>query len=177
MSLNDNFLPVIDKVDLLLAELEALRTKGPHFRIVHRFRAPGSDCLAGEEIAAVYLVHRGREHHVRLSLALRILFDFLARHPHLPQSASQIEAGVRGSSFYSKHAANAPSRVRMTRRLTRSAVKEYIVRVRQALQASFRDAGLRVNPREVLVSQPTAGNEISYRLRGTIDWIHIDGEI
>jgi len=52
---------------------------------------PGSDCLPGEEIVAVSLMYRGREYHLQLSLALRMLFDFLARHSRLPQSARQIE--------------------------------------------------------------------------------------
>src|ERR1035441_9704188 len=92
-------------IDLLFAEMAELRSSGPHFRIYHRFRKPGTDCAPGEEILAVCLVHRGREYHLRLSLALRILFDYLARHSRFPQSASQIAAGVRADRFSAQHAA------------------------------------------------------------------------
>lgn len=64
---------VLEKLDLLLAEVALLHTVGPHFRIVHRFRKPGVPCGPGEEIACVHLMHRSREHVVPLSLTLRIL--------------------------------------------------------------------------------------------------------
>src|SRR5450755_2955688 len=53
--MRDSLEPVIESVDLLLAELRMLKSQGPHLRIVHRFREPGMLCAAGEEIAIVYL--------------------------------------------------------------------------------------------------------------------------
>src|ERR1700678_673412 len=58
--MRDSLDPVVDSVDLLLLELRVLKSQGPHLRIVHRFREPGTLCAPGEEIAVVYLVHRGR---------------------------------------------------------------------------------------------------------------------
>jgi hypothetical protein len=174
MPLRDNLTPVLDKVDLLIAEMKHLRSAGPHFRVVHRFRMPGSDCLPGEEIVAVSLMHRGREYHLRLSLALRILFDYLARHSRLPQSARQIELGIRADDFYKRHAANATGRTVLTRGIPRSFVRVYVKRLHRAFSLAFRDAGLRIDPGSVLISQKTVGNEVGYQLNASCDWIHID---
>ncbi len=165
---------VLNGVDLLLAELKNLRKAGSHFCIIHRFRMPGSDCLPCEEIFAVFLVHRGREYHLRLSLALRILFDYLARHTRLPQSARQIELGVRADDFYKKHARNATGRSVLTRSIPRSAVKVYVKRLHRALSWAFQEANIGMDPGDVLIAQKTVGNEVGYQLKARCDWTHID---
>jgi hypothetical protein len=142
MSSKDSLTPVLEKVHLLIAEMKYLRSTGPHFRVVHRFRIPGTDCAPGEEIVAVFLIYRGREYRLRLSLAQRILFDFLARHSRLPQSARQIELGIRADDFYKRHAANATGRA-VTRGIPRSYVKVYVRRLHRAFSLAFRDAGMR----------------------------------
>jgi hypothetical protein len=159
-------------IDLLFAEMAELRSSGPHFRIYHRFRKPGTDCAPGEEILAVCLVHRGREHHLRLSLALRILFDYLARHSRLPQSATQIEAGIRADRFSAQHAATVMGSEKFTRSIPRSCVKVYIERLRSALEDAFHEAGFQMDARAVLLSQKTVMNEVAYRLKATFDWVH-----
>ncbi len=173
MSSNASLVPVLDKVHLILAEIRELRSSGVQCRIVHRFRLQGSDCMAGEEIAAAFLLHRGREYRLRLSLALRIVFDFLARHSRLPQSARQIELGIRADDFYKRHAANATGRA-MTRKITKSAIHEYVLRLRRAFLLAFREAGLRIDPNRIVVAEETVGNEVSYRLRAKCEWIHVD---
>jgi hypothetical protein len=172
--MRNNVPAVLDKVDFLLLQLKHLRSRGPHFRILHRFRIPGTECLSGEEVAGVYVVHRGREFVVPLSVTLRLVFDFLAKHTRLPQSASQIEAAFRADPFYTRHGANATRDRALRRRITRSAVKVYVQRIRGALSAAFHEASLPMDPRAVLLSQATAMNEVGYRLRGTFQWIHID---
>jgi hypothetical protein len=164
-------------IDLLFADLEELRSSGPHFRIYHRFCKPGTVCAPGEEILAVCLVHRGREYCLPLSLALRILFDYLANHARLPQSAAQIEAGIRANPFYTEHAASIKGKKGLRRRISRSAVKVYIQRLRLALWRAFEDAGLQMDARAVLVSQDTVMNDVGYRLKGTVKWVHIVGGI
>lgn len=173
MSSNASLVPVLEKVHLILAEIKELHSAGVQCRVVHRFRLQGSDCLAGEEIAAVFLIHRGHEYRLRLSLALRIVFDFLARHSRLPQSARQIELGIRADDFYKRHAANATGRA-MTRRITRSAIREYVRRLRRAFRLAFREAGLRIDPDRVVIAEKTVGNEVGYRLRARCEWVHVD---
>jgi hypothetical protein len=150
-----------------------LRSSGPHFRIYHRFRKPGTDCSPGEEILAVCLVDHGREYHLKLSLALRILFDYLARHSRFPQSASQIEAGVRADRFSAQHAAAVMSASASTRSISRSCVKVYIERLRKALEMVFRETSLQIAARAVLLSQQTVMNEVVYRLKASFEWTHI----
>src|ERR1022692_4850289 len=88
--MRDSMQPVVDGVDLLLAELRLLKSRGPQLRIVHRFREPGMVCATGEEIAVAYLVHRSKFYPLRLSLALRMLIDYFAKHPHFPQSGTRM---------------------------------------------------------------------------------------
>ncbi len=172
--MRDSLEPVIDGVDLLLAELRLLKSQGPHLRIVHRFREPGMLCTPGEEIVIAYLVHRGQLYPLRLPLALRMLVDYLAKHSHVPQSASQIEAGMRADPFYMKHGTNAMLHNGLKRRISRTAVKEYVKRLRLALGLAFRGVGLKLDPRQVVVSEPTVMNEVGYRLKATVEWFHLD---
>lgn len=169
-----NVRPIAEKAELLLLELRELAQAGPRLRMVHRFQRRGTECRWGEEVFAVYIVHRGRATPLSLPLALRLLLNYLAQHRHQGQSAAQISAGIRSSLFYRRHAAN--SGVVATRRISRSAVKEYIKRIRQALSASFKQASLALDPARVLVSQKTQGNEVQYRLRATLEWVHLPSE-
>jgi hypothetical protein len=141
-----------ERVAVLLAEARDLQSAGFHFRIVHRFRMPAcTGCIPGEEVFGVFLVCRGREYCLRLSLALRILFDYLARHSRFAQSARQIEFGIRADDFYKDHAKNANGRSPLTRRITRSAIRVYIERLRKALRFAFQEAGVNIDPSRVLI--------------------------
>ena len=173
MYTKDSLTPVLEKVGLLITERRYLHSAGPHFRIVHRFRMPGSDCLPGEEIIAVFLVYRGREYQLRLSLAQLLIFDFLARHSRIAQSARQIELGIRAHDFYRLHGKNASGRVALTRRIPRSSIKVHVRRLHHALGLVFQEAGLCIDADDVLTAQ-TAGNGIAFRLRATCSWAHID---
>ncbi len=170
MFLNDD--PVVDKLELLLAELREMRSSGPIFRIVHRFRTPGCDCGPGEEIVAVYLVFRSAEILVPLPLALRILFDYLARHTRLPQSASQVAAGIATDAFCQNHGAKAQRHARLTRKFSRTGMKEYVKRIRGALARAFAEANLAIDPAAVMRSEQTVANEVGYRLKATFQWLH-----
>ena len=174
MYAHDELMTIIEEVDVLVAELRELNESGPHFRIVHRFHVPGTDCAPGEEVAAVYLVYRGQEYHLRLSLALLLLFDYLARHTHLPQSATQIEAGMRAKQLYQEHAANARSTQKFTRSIPRSYIRVYISRLQLAIEEVLRRAELSMDPCAVLITQDTVTNEVLYSLKAIFEWRHTD---
>jgi len=164
---------IVEKVDLLLAELVELRSRGPHFRIRHRFgRIAG--CSPGEEISVIILVHRGREYCLHLPLALRLLFDYLARHSRFPQSAGQIEVGIRANPFYTEHASAVMGKTKFTRRIPRSAVRVYVQRLRIAIADAMHEAGLQIDPLTIVVSQETVMKEVGYRLKATFEWVHIE---
>jgi hypothetical protein len=169
-----DFRPIAERAEVLLTELVWVSQTGPELRILHRFQVPGTNCRAGEEIWAISISHRGREEFLPLSLALRQVVNYLAETRHIPQNATQIAAGMRRSAFYVKHGLNSgiPSR----RKVSRSAVKEYIKRIRKAFDLSFREIGLDLDPKRVLVSKTTMGNEIHYQLRARIEWVHLGGE-
>lgn len=168
------FATVRQGVDLLLAERGDIAAAGHQFRILHRFREPGTACAAGEEVAVVELVYRGNTILIPLSLTLRLVFDFLAHHYHFPQSAAQITAAMKADPFYQRHGANAATRVRLTRKISRSSIKVYVQRLRAALQQTFRNAHIQSDPSSVLISQETSSNEVGYQLRARFQWIHID---
>lgn len=169
-----NFGNVLESVDLLLLELKMLLAVGPHFKILHHYRQPGSDCAPGEEVAGVYLVHRAKEFLIHLSCPLLLVFDYLGHHSHLPQTASQIVSGLRANPFYQKHGANTAARLHPMRRIGRSSLKVYIQRLRGALGEAFHDAQLQLDPYNVLVSEETSSNVAAYRMRATFEWIHVD---
>lgn len=164
--------PVIYKAEALLLERSVLVSSGPRFRVIHRFRITGTICGAGEEVFAIFLLYRGLEIPVSLPLALRLLFDYLGRHCKVGQSASQIAAGMRASSFYRNHAMNSGELSR--RKISRSAVKEYVLRVRRALETVLKQASIPLDSSQVLVSEQTEGNEVLYRLRATVQCQHWD---
>ena len=171
--MNAKFVRLTEEVEFLAAERRHLAAVGPHFRIVHRFSDPGTDCAPGEEVAWALLTQRFQDYQVRLSLSVLLLFDYLARNSRLPQSATQIVAGMKADTFYVRHGANVKTGAKQSRRFNRSAVKEYIKRIRRALQTTFLESGLNVDPFEVLVSEPTDSNQTLYRLKATVEWVHL----
>jgi hypothetical protein len=163
--------PLAERAEFLLAELAGLSQSGPVLRIVHRFQKIGTDCQPGEEIWAISVINRQREAHLPLSLALRQVLNYLAETRHLPQSATQITAGMRRSLFYTKHGMN--SGVPSKRKISRSSIKEYVKRIRAGFEIAFREVALDMDSKRVLVSKTTMGNEIHYQLRATIQWVHV----
>jgi hypothetical protein len=175
MPAKNSWTPVLKAVDLLIAEISHLRAAGPHFRITFRFRPPGSiGQMPGQEIFAIFLVYRGREYQLRLTLAQRIVFHYLASYCRVAQSARQIELGIRTNEFYLLHAMNATGRPVLTRKIPRSSITEHVRRLHKALGIVFREAGLGIDPWNVLIVQDTVGNEVGYKLRATCNQSYID---
>lgn len=172
--MNAKLAPIMKKVDLMLLEHRQLKSGRLQFTILHSFRVPGTECAPGEIVGAVYLMYRGRKFRIPVSSTLLVLFDFLAKNASLSLNASQIAARFLADDFYSRHGANVASRGQLRRRVARSAVKVYVIRIRKALATAFREAGLRIDPRTVLVSEETTMNEVDYRLRGTFNFLHSD---
>jgi hypothetical protein len=166
-----NLAPVIQEVDFLLDEATQLREVGPCFSILHRYWVPGTICHPGEEVSLVVLDHSGSGTSLRLSLAERLLFDYLA-HYRLPQSAAQIEAGMRSNGFYVKHAQNVRTSCKQTRKFSRSEIRVYIRRIRDALRRALVEAQIHLDPAAILIGERTSGNEVVYRLRGSIELVH-----
>jgi hypothetical protein len=168
-----DFQHVLRTADLLLSELERLERRGPAFTIVHSYRigVDGAGCQVGEEVSRVILASRGEQIDLPLALSTRLLFDYLARTRHVPQNSVQIAAGMRLSAFYRWHGLNTGEV--SSRKICRSAIKEYVQRIRQALSVVLQQAALPLNPTHILVSQATSANEVQYQLCASVEWLHI----
>jgi hypothetical protein len=129
--------------------------------------------MTGEEIWMISIKGTVCSVPLRLSLATRILADYLARHRFVSQSAAQIEAGISSNPFYAKHASNVGTGTRQTRAVCRSSLKVYLSRLRKALKIASNEAGLMLDPTSVLVTEQTDSNEVLYRLRARVEWRHV----
>ena len=89
-----DFRPIVEKAEVLLAELAWLTQTGPELRIVHRFQELGTDCQAGEEIWAILVSHRGREAAFPLSLALRQVVTTWRK----PSTSTERDSNCRGNA-------------------------------------------------------------------------------
>jgi hypothetical protein len=169
-----NEFPILRALELMKAERSKLSSRGPRFLILHRFWQRETNCMPGEVIAEVLLIHHGKKFSVPLSTRLLLVFDYLARHQRLPQSASQIAAGMRLDPFCLRHGANATASRTLSKRVSRTAVKQQIVRLRAALTSAFREAGMSLDPERVVVSEETAANEVRYFLKAVVEWEHVE---
>lgn len=167
---NGNGAPVIEAVDLLRTELREINAGRLLFRIMHRFHPAGADdCVPGEEVFAIVLVYRGREHQLRLSPALLLLGDYLLRHSRYAQTATQIATGIHESGF---HGRSAPAGQRR-HRIPRSAIKEYTKRLRRAIALVLVEAQLRIDPRDILLAKESVSNHVLYQWRAAVEVVHI----
>ena len=162
----------MEEIEFLIAERNELLTRGVSFKIVHRFRIPGTSCMSGEEAFAIFLLRRGHEYQLRLSPALLLLGDYLLRNSRFGQTASQIATGIHASSFHAEHGAN--GRRQRTRRIPRSAIRVYIERLHLALALVFAEAKLHIDPRDVLVAEESVSNHVLYRWKAILEISHLD---
>jgi hypothetical protein len=170
--------PLIRELEVVQLELAELRMAGPQFVIIHRFREPGVlGCTPGEETADI-LLHRGhRATSLRLPTIARLLFEYLARNRYSPQSAEQIALGMEKDSFIQEQGLHAKSGAKLKTTISRAAVKQHIMRMRKRLGELFRRLGINLDPTRVLVSVETETNEVRYRLRAFVTWLHPEDAI
>src|SRR5262249_19643476 len=123
----NEFAGIVRTIRLARAERARLSARGPRFVIVHRFWQPRTFCTPGEAISEIRLLHRRKTFSLPLSCRLMLLFDYLARH-RVGQSASLIAAGLNVDPFCQEHGGYANARKFLSRRLSRTAVKQQIMR-------------------------------------------------
>jgi hypothetical protein len=172
--MNDEFAEIDENLDLAFLAHSTMRTRGPHLKIVHNYHLLGSDCLPGEQIAALYLTAGFRDLFVRVSCTSLLLVNYLAHNLHTPQTAAQITAGINSNPFYKRHGTNAGTNGRFARAISYSCVKEYVRRIRIALGRVLREGNVRLDPVNVLHAEKTSSNTVTYRLHASVEWIHID---
>jgi len=74
--------------------------------------------------------------------------------------------------FYRRHGTNAKTKALVNKGMSRTAIKEQIMRLRMGLRLAFREVGLNFDPANVVISEPTTTNEVRYRLRASVRWQH-----
>ena len=138
----------MDVIETALAEIRQLVAQGPCFRLVSR----SSDC----PVQWILLVYRTQEYPLKLSRSGVAVFNCVAQN-RLPQNARQIADSIK-----------------RTRRIGVRSVKTYIQRIRRALQLTFAEARLNLDPSAVLSSDRTESNEVQYRLKAQIKWCQLE---
>ncbi len=149
---------IVEEVDLVIDQAKRLATIGPTFMILL-----ASDCLVGayrDRIVGVFLVYGGREFAIQLSPShLRLFHVLVVSHPWA-KTADQIAWQISQSRSYARNG--------RPWRLARTSVKTFMMRIRKALERAFAEAHLAIDPKSVLVSEPTSGNATAFRLRAHI---------
>lgn len=174
--MKNNCSNVIAEIEYMLHTRSVLKAKGPHFRIFHKLHVPGTTCAPGEEIAGISVMGPVQEEAIPMSLAMLLVFDRLARHSHLPQLAVQIVRGIERDPFCQQHGRNASSHTRLVTKISLSELKVYFQRIKLALERAFRKAGIPVDPGAVLVKEETQSNRAAWRLKASVEWVHVDGQ-
>lgn len=133
--------------------------------IVHRYGNPGtSSCVPGEEIAHAWILWCGRRLLLPLSGPHLILFDYVAKHSHIPQNARRIEEGLDANRqfYYAHHGLNSPGARLVRPRTTRTAVLKQFQRIRERLDEFFQKEQIDLDAWEILRSEATSSNEVRY---------------
>lgn len=164
MSDSYRFAPILEEIEFLIAENKQLVNIGPHLRIHERFH----------DIGLVCLVRRSREFPLRLSPTSRVLVDYLARNRHRLQTAREIEAGIKSNEIYAKFGTYSKGSTRIGP-VHRTTVKVYIPRIREAFGRALREAKLKDNPKDILLTERSETNQVLYRLRCTVEWVTDEG--
>ncbi len=159
---------LVDAIELIFAELRDLECNGPSFQVVHEYSR--GICTPGEEISAIFLDHSSSRFQLALGLSERFLFDFLAQR-RIAKDSLQIVSGLSADRFYREHAAN--SGVAQRKTIRRPTVKVLIQRIRNAMDTTFSNAQLTLDPRDVLRScLAESSNRVLYRLDAHVTWFH-----
>ena len=141
---------ILREVEIMLSERRALAISGPTFKIITR----------NLDIVAVSLMYLGNEFPLNLSVIGRTIFDFLARHRFIAQSAMEISNGL--------------SREHKARVVGRHSVKMYVLRIRSAIERALADAHLNIDAANILLAETTERNMKLYRLKAKIEWHNIE---
>jgi hypothetical protein len=169
----ESFGQLIEEVDFLLAERRHLRARGLHLILEHLDHIPGPICAHGEMIGNISLGGLYEPVSLCFSHVSLLLMDCLCRH-RLPLSGRRIEQIMNTDPFYVHYAANRIGHQQNIARPNSRTVRGYVSRIWKQMHKVFQEVGLKLDPRQILVSEPTDSNVILYRLKATIEIVHRD---
>lgn len=173
MSNSASFAQLVQEVDVALAERRDLRQRGIHMIVSHLRHIPGTACSAGEMIGDISIGGFLEPVSLGFSETSLILMDCFCRY-RMPLTALRIEEIMNSDPFYAHYAAN-----RIGRNCVvlpdRSSIRMYVWRIRKQMEKVFQDVGLRFDPQQILISEMTETNTLVYRLRATVEFLHVNG--
>jgi len=175
MSKSAKFAQLIQEVHVALAERRDLRQRGIHLIITHARvdHVPGTACSAGEMIGDVAIGGVLGPVSLGLSDTSKLLIDCFCRY-RMPLTALRIEQIMNSDPFYFHYAANRIGRTHVALP-DRSSVRVYVWRIREQMEKVLRELGLRFDAQRILVSEATETNTLVYRLKATVEFLHVDG--
>ncbi len=170
-------------IQRIVEEIEYLRAKRmrdadaiPRLVITHGHHRAVQDCLPGETIEQACFAVGPRVVPLRLSPTGLVLVDVLGRKRPTPLSVTQIERIIASDPFYVRLGANAAPITTHPIKLTRKTIKVYIQRLRQQIGKALEEAGLALQPENVLVSDDTELLSVkAYRLAIACEFVHLGG--
>jgi hypothetical protein len=161
---------LFEAIEVVIAEMTDMERSGPQFLIVHRFSR--GICAPGEEISAVFWRRNSGLLQLKIGMAERLVFDFLAQR-RIAVDSLQMVSGLAGDWFFREHASN--SEQRQIKKIRRATIKVLVQRIRAAMALSFREANVGFDPYNVLRSCPAQdSNRVLYRLCAEIRWQHLN---
>jgi hypothetical protein len=140
--------------------------------IIHDHAEPADLCLPGEECLAILLVFRGRRYRIPWGPTHLILGDFLCRYRWIALDAWQIAVKMADDPFVQEHGTNVPGHHGRHARTSRTAVRQQIKRMREALTGLIQEHGLPFNASDILRSEKTSSGTVGYRITLEVSWEH-----
>ena len=174
MSNNNPFAELVQEVDVALAERRHLRQRGVHLIVTHLDHVPETLCSAGEMIGDIALGGYPELVSLGLTHMSHLLVDCFCRY-RMPLTAMRIEEIMNTDPFYVNYAANRVGRNQVIARPDRDTTRVYVWRIRKQLEKVFRKLALGLDAQHVLVSETTETNLLVYRLKATVEFLHVNG--
>jgi hypothetical protein len=164
---------LIEEIDFIVAERRSLRARGVHLIVTHVNHIPGTICAPGEIVGDVSLGGIPSPVSFGLSHLSLLMMDCFCRY-RMPLSAWRIVQIMNSDPFYIDYAANQIDFDHIVARPDSRNVRVCVPRIQRRMETVFQDRGLMVDPLQILTSEPTETNVIVYRLKATVEIVHID---
>ncbi len=173
MSDRPHFRELQEELAFLLAERRDLQQRGLHFILTHFHHIPGTICAPGETIGDISLGGFPTPTSLGLSQMSLLLMDCLCRY-RMPLTASRIEQIMNSDPFYVDYAANQIGYKQIIAKPDSRNIRVCVPRIQKRMEPVFQELGLRVDPLQILTSEATDSNVIVYRLKATVEIVHVD---
>ena len=148
------------------------KSEQPTFLIIHDYNQTPGECLPGEETIAIILVFRGKRYRVPWGPTHMILVEFLCKNRFCAHDATWIAAHMQLDPYVTYHGSNAPGHIGRLARTTRTAVRQQIKRIREALTALIEEEDLDLDAWDIVQSEKSSTKVVRYRLVADVQVTH-----